>query len=193
MSYHETVGDLAEDAEQMEQVYHAALKAGETDAFKEAIDAGHTTVPENLLYAAWFHRLKYTVAQAKGYVVAWAWVIPLAVINGLLLWLFSGERFMITIKGFQGDGYDFLPAVAWLAAPLSAVFVLIYLTAAGRKRWRLSAINGILTCRRRRLCSLDLPPDRYRAIPGTISHPDGFASTPSGLGGCRGVPDRQAP
>jgi hypothetical protein len=58
MSYHDTVGDLADDAEQLEQVCRGALKAGETDAFEQAIDAGHTAAPENLLSAAWFHRLK---------------------------------------------------------------------------------------------------------------------------------------
>jgi hypothetical protein len=144
MSYHDTVSALAKDAEQLEQIYHAALQAGETDAFKQAIDDSHTNAPENLLYAAWFHRLKYTAAQAKGYVVAWGWVIPLAVINGLLFWWLSGDRFMITIEGFRGAERDFLPAIFILAASLSAAFVLIYLTAVGRKRWRLSALIGIL-------------------------------------------------
>ena len=144
MSYHETVNDLAADPGQLEQVYHAALKAGETEAFKEAIDASHTNAPDNLLYAAWFHRLKYAAAQAKGYVVAWAWVLPLAVINGLLFWWLSGDRFMIEIEGFQGTSSDFMPAIVLLAAPLAAVFVLIYLTAVGRKDWRLSALVGII-------------------------------------------------
>ena len=143
MSYHDTVSDLAGDVEQLEHVYHAALKDGETDAFKQAIDASHTAAPDNLLYAAWFHRLKYSAAQAKGHVIAWAWVIPLASINALLFWWLSGDRFMITIEGFRGTSHDFLPAILMLAAPLSAVFVLTYLTAAGRKRWRLGALIGI--------------------------------------------------
>jgi hypothetical protein len=128
----------------MEQIYHAALKAGETDAFKQAIDDSHTNAPGNLLYAAWFHRLKYAAAQAKGYVVAWAWVIPLAVTNALLFWWLSADRFVITIQGFRGAERDFLPVIFILAASISAVLVLIYLTAAGRKRWGLSAFVGIL-------------------------------------------------
>jgi hypothetical protein len=143
MSYHGKVSALAKDAEQLEQVYHAALRAGETDAFKQAIDDSHTNSPENLLYAAWFHRLKYAAAQAKGYAVAWAWVIPLAVINALLFWWLSDDRFMITIEGFRGTNRDFTPAIVILAASLSAVLVLIYLTAIGRKRWRLGAVIGI--------------------------------------------------
>ena len=144
MSYHDTVNDLAADPEQLEQVYQTAQKAGETDAFREAIDSIHTTAPENLLYAAWFHRLRYTAAQAKGYVVAWAWVIPLAVINAMLFWWLSGDRFMITIEGFRGIDRDFFPAIVILAASLSTAFVLVYLTAVGRKRWRLSTLIGIL-------------------------------------------------
>lgn len=146
MSYHDTVGALAEDAEQLERVYHAALKAGERDAFKQAIEDSHTSTPENLLYAAWFHRLKYSAVRAKGFAIAWAWVIPLAVFNGLSFWWLSDDsRYMIEMVGTrQGAADDFLPAIFLLAAPLSAAFVLIYLTAVGRKRWRLSAPIGII-------------------------------------------------
>ncbi|MCL4265956.1 MAG: hypothetical protein KJ069_22275 [Anaerolineae bacterium] len=145
MSYNDTVNALAADAAQLEQVYQASLQAGEADAFQEAIEASHTAVPDNLLYAAWFYRLKQTAAQAKGYVVAWAWVIPLAVINGLLFWWLSDERYTITIKGLlPGTDSDFFPGIILLAAPLCAAFVLIYLTAVGHKSWRLSALIGII-------------------------------------------------
>ncbi len=144
MSYHETVSSLAADAEQLEQVYHSALEAGETAAFKQAIDDSHSSAPENLLFAAWFHRLNYAAAQVKGHVVAWAWVIPLAVINALLFWWLSDDRYMITIQGFRGTARDFMPLIIILATSLSAVFVLIYLMVVGRKRWPLSALVGVL-------------------------------------------------
>ena len=85
MSYQDKVNALAADAEQLEEVYHTAEKAGETGSFKEAIDESYTAKPNNLLYAAWFHRLKYNAVQAKGYVVAWAWAIPLAIINSIFV------------------------------------------------------------------------------------------------------------
>ncbi len=144
MSYHETVKDLAADAEQLEQVYQTALKSGEGEAFKAAIDTSHANAPDNLLYAAWFHRLKRSAAQAKGYAVTWAWVIPLAFINALLFWWLSDDRFVVTIEGFQETEIDFLPAIFLLAAPLAAAFVLIYLTAVGDRRWQLSALSGVL-------------------------------------------------
>jgi hypothetical protein len=144
MSYHEKVDALAKDAEQMERVYHAALKSGEIDAFKEAIDDSYNSVPENLLFAAWFYRLRHAAVQAKGFAVAWAWAVPLAVFNGLLFWWLSADRFMISIEGFQGVERNFISTVGVLGASLSALSVLIYLTAVGHKRWRLSAPIGIL-------------------------------------------------
>ena len=145
MSYNETVHALAADAAQLEEVYQTAVQAGQADAFQEAIEASYTTAPDNLLYAAWFYRLKQAAVQAKGYVVAWAWVIPLAVINGLLLWALSDERYTVTIQGLRsGSDRNFLPGIVLLAGPLCAVFVLIYLTAVGRKSWRLSALIGVI-------------------------------------------------
>ncbi len=144
MSYHDAVNDLAQNPEQLEQLYHAAEKAGETAAFEEAIQARHAATPGNLLFAAWFHRLNYAASQAKGYVIAWAWVVPLATINALLFWWLSSDRFMVTLQGFQGDGRQFLPAMFLLASPLAAAFVLAYLTAVGRKQWRLGVFIAIV-------------------------------------------------
>jgi hypothetical protein len=144
MSYQETVSDLAKNAEQLEQVYHAALESGQSEAFTQAIEANHSFAPENLLFAAWFHRLKHSAGQAKEFVVAWAWVVPLAGINALLLWLLSDDRFMIYLEGFQGNSREFMPAIVLLAAPVSAIFVLTYLTVVGRKSWRLGALTGVL-------------------------------------------------
>lgn len=145
-SYDERVRALAGDAAQLEQVFQAAVRAGEADDFKEAIKAGHARAPENLLYAAWFHRLKYAAAEARDFAVAWAWVIPLAVVNGLLFWWLSANRYTVQIERVRfGASSSFLPAVILLAAPLSGAFVLAYLTAVSRKRWLLGAVIAVLT------------------------------------------------
>lgn len=142
MSYQEIVSGLAEDAEQLEITYREAQEAGDTEAFRQAIDAHHRDSPENLLYAAWFHRLKYVSVKAKQFAVAWSWVIPLAVFNGLLFWWLSDDqRYLIRILGPRPElRSDFLPAIFLLAAPISAAFVLTCLTVVGGKGWRLSAI-----------------------------------------------------
>lgn len=143
-SYRDTVSALGQDAEQLEQVFQSALEAGEVDDFRQAIDDSHASAPENLLYAAWFYRLKSAATQVKSFAIAWGWAIPLALANGLLFWWLSADRFMITIEGFRGIDRRLAPAVVLGAASLSAVFVLIYLTVVGRKRWGLSILIGAL-------------------------------------------------
>ena len=146
MSYHDRVSALAEDAEHLEEAYQGAVQAGDTEAFQQAIEDGYRSAPGNLLYAAWFYRLRYGAARAKSFAVAWGWVIPLAVLNGLLLWWLSDDsRYMIKMASTRGGpATDFLPAVVIWAGPICAAFVLIYLTVVGRKRWGLSALIGIL-------------------------------------------------
>jgi len=144
MTVRDQVRALAEDPEQLEQVFRKALQAGEADAFKQAIDDIYADAPENLLYAAWFHRLKDAAVQAKGYAVAWAWVVPLAAANALLFWWLSGRSFMIAIENSRGIGRDIMPAIVIWAAPLWAAFLLVYFTVVGRKRWRLSGMIGIV-------------------------------------------------
>ncbi len=144
MSYNEKIEALRSDAEQLERVYQQAREAGETDAFKQAIDASYASAPDNLLYAAWFHRLQHAADQAKAFAVAWGWVVPLALINGLLFWWLSDDqRFMIELAGPRYVATrHFMPAIVLLAAPASAAVVLTYLTVVGRKDWRLSALIG---------------------------------------------------
>ncbi len=146
MRYHETVSALAEDAEKLEEVYEGAVEAGEGDAFREAIDDSYALAPGNLLYAAWFHRLKHAAAQAKGFAPAWGWVIPLAALNGLFFWWLSDDsRYMIEmVNTRQGAAGAFLPAIFVWAGPICAAFVLIYLTVVGRKRWWLSSLIGMM-------------------------------------------------
>lgn len=142
MTYRDTVEALATDAERMELLYQAAVAAGEEDVFRQAIDAGHAAAPGNLLYAAWFHRLRYSAERAQRFVVAWGWVVPLAVANGLLFWLLSDDqRFTVMLAGVGGRGErSFGPTLVLLAAPLAALFILVYLGRIGRKPLRLSLL-----------------------------------------------------
>ncbi len=143
MYYHETVSGLADDPERLEQVYQAARREGESEAFQEAIHLHYQAAPDNLLFAAWFHRLKHTAQAARRHVVAWGWVVPLAAVNGLLFWWLSDDRYTIPIAGVRpGTSDDFLPAVFVLAGPIAAAFLLTYLVAVGRRRWWLAGLIG---------------------------------------------------
>jgi hypothetical protein len=70
------------------------------------------------------------------------------VLNGLFLWLVSdNQRFTLTVTNpISGQQYDLLPAVALLAAPISAAVVVAFLTAAGSRRWgrALAVILGLV-------------------------------------------------
>lgn len=144
MSYHDTIGSYAEDPEELEQLYQTALKAGETDAFKQAIDTSHTDTPDNLLYAAWFYRLKISAEHAKSFAIAWGWALPLALLNALLFWWLSDSQYMVAVKGYWGRDSLFIPVIVLLAGPLCAVFILTYLAAVSRKQPRLAVLLGII-------------------------------------------------
>lgn len=144
MPGHTIVSTLVEEPEQLEQAYHEAVKAGETDAFRQGIAARRAAAPDNLLYAAWHYRLQYAATQVKGTFIKWGWVIPLALLNGLLFWWLSDDaRYVIRLHGPRGEEYTtFIPTLILLVAPIAAAFVLVYLAAAGRRRWALAALVG---------------------------------------------------
>ena len=143
MSYDETVQALAYNPAQLEKTYQAALEAGDGDAFSQAITSNYAKQPDNLLYGAWFHRLHTAAVQVHEHVIAWAWVLPLALANALIFWLLSDERFMVTITQFGGISRDIIPTLVLLAGPIAATIVLIYLTAVGRGRWPLSLLISL--------------------------------------------------
>lgn len=136
MSYREAVRSLGSNAEQLEILYQEALRSGQVDAFAEAIEVNFAESGHNLLYAAWHYRLAYMAARVKGRVIAWGWAIPLALLNGLILWLLSDDRFTVqVVTSPGGQQRDFLPLVVLLAAPISALVIGLFLAGVGRRRW----------------------------------------------------------
>ncbi|MBX7235974.1 MAG: hypothetical protein K1X65_16425 [Caldilineales bacterium] len=135
MSYLASIRELSADAEPLERLYQWAVQAGEAGAFAEAVNTLQAETPDNLLFAAWRYRLAYAAGQVKERAIAWAWVIPLAVLNGLLLWLLSQDRFSV-----QVNDANVMPGVFLAAGPVSAVFIILYLALAGAGRWRRLAV-----------------------------------------------------
>jgi hypothetical protein len=142
MSYHDAISDLSDNPEALEQLYYDALKAGQQKAFQEAIDYNYNYSPKNLLLAGWFHRLHFAAEQAKRFIIEWRWIMPLAVLNGLLFWWFSDEERYINLVGGPTIPSSLLPATIMIAAPLTALFILIYFTLVGKKSWRLTAVTA---------------------------------------------------
>jgi hypothetical protein len=140
MTYSDTIKTLSEDPEQLERLYHEAAEAGQTSAFRQAIDEHYATAPDNLLLAGWHYRLRYAADQVKRFIVEWRWALPLAFLNGFLFWWLTDEkRFMIQIGGGPSRPQEFLPVLFIWGAPLAALFILIYFTLASKKRWQLTA------------------------------------------------------
>jgi hypothetical protein len=144
MSYHETITALAENPEALEGLYHDAVKAGNKKAFQQAIEDHYQNAPNNLLLASWFHRLHYAARQARQFIIEWRWVIPLAVLNGLLFWWFSDERYMMQIVGGPSAPQDTVPIIFLLAAPFTALLVLVYFTLVAKKNWLITAVSTTL-------------------------------------------------
>ena len=137
MTYLETIQSLTNDPEALELAYREAVKAGKEAAFAEAVEAAYTEEGENLLLAAWHHRLAGAVSRPRGRTVAWSWTLLAGLLNGLLLWLLSDDqRFNIQIVNpLTHQRYTVMPAVALLAAPVSAALIALFLTVAGKRRW----------------------------------------------------------
>ena len=137
MSYLDQLTALGDDPRELEQLYRRADAAGDRDAFSAAIEERHRAAPDHLLYAAWYHRLHASAGDAKRTLIAWGWLIPLALLNALLFWGLSAERFAIWLLPNHPDwSGQFAPALALLVAPLSALIVFAYVTAVLRRGGR---------------------------------------------------------
>ena len=113
------------DPEQLESLYQSALKQHEGGEFIADMMACHEAEPENLLFAAWYHRLRLDQArlqlrQARS--TNWKIAIPLGILNGLIFWSISSEKLVFL---------DRLPYLILLWAPIAAFFVIGFLTFSG--------------------------------------------------------------
>ncbi|RME60094.1 MAG: hypothetical protein D6790_09860, partial [Caldilineae bacterium] len=132
----ETLRACSDNPEQLELLYRSATKAGQEEDFRQAVEVCYATAPDNLLYAAWHHRLVHEAPVSRRAATAWAWAAPLAVLNGLLFWWLSDSDFMLRVTNpFTGASQGFIPLLVLLAAPIAAAFVLAYLATAGWRRW----------------------------------------------------------
>jgi hypothetical protein len=149
MSDIETIRNLSDNPEALERAYRQAVRDGTEASFAEAVEASYTGASANLLLAAWHYRLALGGAaeKVKGRVVAWGWALALGAANGLLLWLLSDDqRFNIQVTNpLTGWATTLMPAVALLAAPITAALIALFLTLAGRGRWArvLSVVAGL--------------------------------------------------
>lgn len=129
------------DPAEMECRFRQLQREDEIEAFSQAVQARYAQETDNLLLAAWYHRLTYAAETARKRIIAWQWAIPLAVLNAFVFWLLSDERFMFK----SSEGYNYLPWLLVYWMPITAAFILVYLTATGkhRKRWAVAGTAGL--------------------------------------------------
>jgi len=113
VSYQDVLRGLGNQVEQVELAYQQAVKAGHGDEFAAAIESRYADDTGNLLYAAWHYRLIHAAATVKRRAIAWGWALPLAVLNGLILWLLSDDqRFTLKLTNpFTGVTTKFVSLV----------------------------------------------------------------------------------
>ncbi len=131
MDYRQSIQNISADAGALETLYQTAVRNGEGEAFAAALRDAYAEAPDNLLYAAWFHRLAAAPPPKAPARVAWQWAIPLGVVAGLVLWfLFDDQSFVINLEGMR------FPLFLLFWAVVDAAAILAYLVLAGPRRWR---------------------------------------------------------
>ncbi len=135
MYYLDAIREALEDPARLEALYRSAVKGGEEAAFRQAVETLYAEQPGHLLLAAWHYRLREEPTSAVPVAHArWHYALPLAVINGFLFWGLSDDRLQYR---------QVIPHFFLLWAPITAVFVLVYLYAVKRRSlWRLLVLVG---------------------------------------------------
>ncbi len=125
-SYLQEITAYKNNPQQLEALYQAARGRHETGQFSADLSACFTSEPENLLYQAWHYRLLSALEEPKkreGISANWKLAIPLAIANGLIFWALSDPRLAFP-RG--------IPYLALLAAPITAIFVMWFLSLTAR-------------------------------------------------------------
>jgi len=135
--YLQEIIDHKNNPQQMEMLFQAALARRETGQFMGDLEACFSGEPDNLLLQAWHYRFQSPQEEPQrleGISGNWKLAIPLAILNGLVLWVLSGPNFTFIHQ---------VPWLALLAAPITAGFVMAFLALTAHKNYRRSLVVGI--------------------------------------------------
>ncbi|MGE5334518.1 MAG: hypothetical protein ACM3N4_07450 [Nitrososphaerota archaeon] len=114
----------AANPELLERQYQAARRAGAAGAFASALFLAHQESPDNLLLSAWYYRLHEPDGASSRFASMWMWVVPIGVALGLAIWLFSEPSLVVRAH---------IPLLAFLAGPLVALAIVLFLATGGRR------------------------------------------------------------
>jgi hypothetical protein len=140
MDYLNEIRTHAQDPQQIEDLFQNAQRTGKASEFEKAIQACFEAEPQNLLFAAWYYRLKQVASpgqeKSKG-ISVWLLALPLAVLNGLVFWALSDQDFLFA---------NVAPYIIVFGAPIAALFMIAFLVlASGRGlKQALAAVGGLV-------------------------------------------------
>jgi hypothetical protein len=134
MAYTGEIQANKDNPEELEAVFQAARRKRETAAFTVDMQACYAAEPDNRLYAAWYYRLRGEPEEREKAGANWKLAILLAAANGLALWALSSPE-LTTPSG--------TPFLAWLAAPITALFVMAFLVLTAKKNYRRAILLGV--------------------------------------------------
>lgn len=131
MSYLDAIRAGANDPQRLEELYQAAGKARGASQFASDMAACFAQAPENVLYAAWYYRLRAASDEHVGRLSAnWRLAVPLSVALGLAFWLLSDPWWTLPRH---------IPLLALLWMPLTALALIWFLAVTARRHYVLAA------------------------------------------------------
>jgi hypothetical protein len=134
MAYTTQIQASQDDPQGLEALFQSAWRKHETEDFSASMLACYSAEPDNRLYAAWYYRLTSAPQEKAKAGANWKLAVPLAAANGLVLWALSSPE-LTTPNG--------APYLAWLAAPITALFVMAFLTLTAKKNYRRALLLGV--------------------------------------------------
>ncbi|HJO32609.1 MAG: hypothetical protein QF376_03250 [Anaerolineales bacterium] len=159
MTFREEIEAAESAPKQIERLFQSALKEKREAEFRADLITCHRAAPDNLLYAAWFHRLRAAAADSTSArrKTNWKLALPLSLASGSIMWLLSAERLV-----YQPEQ---MPYLAQLAAPILAILTMAYLSAtSGRGTGRALRASAGLAAAVAYVMLLSPENDHYRLL-----------------------------
>lgn len=135
MKYTDAIQSGSADPQLLENLYLTSQTEGLEAQFRADLNEAFTQDPQNLLFAAWYHRfLNHPLAKAVRR-IPWTLAILIGLLTGLTLFFISDPQIMIRGR---------IPAYGLLWSPIATIFCLIYLALASKKKLWHFILPGLL-------------------------------------------------
>ena len=127
MKYSNAIKSSASDPEQLENLYQSTKEEGYEAEFRADLNDLYVQNPQNLLFAAWYHRFLRNPLTRVVRRIPWILAIVIGLLTGLTMWAISDPILLIR---------DHIPTFGLLWSPIASIFCLIYLAVARKKdKW----------------------------------------------------------